>query len=96
VTYGKPYLVGERGPELFVPGMTGRVETNNTPRRLTADGAAAVAGSTTTTTRGPTTITNNWTINGADDPRGVARQIDSRFGELLRQLEGEQRGLLSD
>jgi hypothetical protein len=46
--------------------------------------------------RGPTTITNHWTINGADDPREVVRQIDSRFGELLRQLDGEQRGLLSD
>jgi hypothetical protein len=34
--------------------------------------------------------------SSADDPRGVARQIDSRFGELLRQLEAEQRGLLSD
>lgn len=27
VTAGRPYLVGERGPELFVPGSAGRVET---------------------------------------------------------------------
>jgi hypothetical protein len=25
VTYGKPYPVGERGPRLFVPGMSGRI-----------------------------------------------------------------------
>lgn len=97
VSFGKPYLVGERGPELFVPGMSGRIETNDRLRRLTADGTAAVRGSTTNnTTRGPTTITNHWAINGADDPHGVARQIDSRFGELLRQMESEQQGLLSD
>lgn len=97
VSYGKPYLVGERGPELFVPGQTGGIETNNTLRRLTADGATAVAGSTNnTTTRGSTTITNHWTINGADDPRAVVSRIDSRFAELMRQLESEQRGLLSD
>jgi hypothetical protein len=97
VSFGRPYLVGERGPELFVPGMSGRIETNDTLRRLTADGAAAVAGSTNnTTSRGAVTITNNWTISGADNPREVVRQIDSRFAQLLRQMEAEQRGLLSD
>lgn len=96
VSFGKPYLVGERGPELFVPGSTGRIETHGALRRMTENGTAAVAGSTTTTTRGPTTITNHWTINGADDPRAVASQIDSRFAALMRQLENEQRGLLSD
>ncbi len=25
---GRPYVVGERGPELFVPGATGRIDTN--------------------------------------------------------------------
>ncbi|MGB3042325.1 MAG: phage tail tape measure protein [Xanthobacteraceae bacterium] len=97
VLSGKTYLVGERGPELFTPGLSGNIHTNDTLRKLTADGAAAVAGSTTnTTTRGPVTITNNWTINGADNPAAVERQIDSRFGELLRQLEFEQQGLLND
>ncbi|WP_425905467.1 phage tail tape measure protein [Nitrobacter sp. TKz-YC02] len=96
VAAGKPYLIGERGPELYIPGMSGRIESNNRLRSFTADGVAALAGASSSTTRGPTTITNHWTINGADDPHGVARQIDSRFDELLRQLEGEQRGLLSD
>jgi hypothetical protein len=77
VTYGRPYLVGECGLELFVPGVTGRIETNDT-LQVDADGAAAVSGST------------NWTINDADNPREVVQQIDSRFAQLLRQMEAEQ------
>ena len=97
VTYGKPYLVGERGPELFVPGMSGSISPNNTLRSLTADGASAVAGSTTNnTSRGPVTITNHWEINGVSDPRAVAEIAERRFGEMLARLEREQTGLLSD
>ena len=29
---GRPYLVGERGPELFVPAAAGRVETGGAGR----------------------------------------------------------------
>ena len=29
VTSGRPYLVGEKGPELFVPGRTGGIVPNN-------------------------------------------------------------------
>ncbi|MCC8952717.1 hypothetical protein H8B02_04310 [Bradyrhizobium sp. Pear77] len=87
VTFGKPYLVGERGPELFVPGISGRIESNDKLRRLTSDGASAVASSSEgSTADGPTTITNNWTINGANDPRAVASQVDRQFGELIRRL----------
>lgn len=97
VSFGKPYLVGERGPELFVPGATGRVEPNGALPRLMADGTAAVAATESRTVNGgPINVTNHWTINGADDPRGVADQIDSRFSELMRRLESDQRGLLSD
>jgi Phage-related minor tail protein len=99
VSYGKPYLVGEQGPELFVPGMSGRIEPNNTLRRLTADGTSAAAAAPSehgSRAGGPIAITNHWTINGADDPRAVANQIDNRFAVLMRQLESEQRGLLSD
>lgn len=35
-----PYLVGERGPEIFVPSAAGRVETNRTLSRLAAIGRA--------------------------------------------------------
>jgi TP901 family phage tail tape measure protein len=97
VSFGRPYLVGERGPELFVPGATGRVETNNTLRRLTADGTAAVAATESRSVRSGTyTITNHWEINGADDPRAVADQVEAHFTGMLRRLESEQRGLLSD
>jgi hypothetical protein len=44
------YLVGEQDPELFVPGMSGRIESNDKLRRLTADGASAVASSSETKT----------------------------------------------
>ncbi|GJD79387.1 hypothetical protein GCM10007886_29540 [Methylobacterium gregans] len=37
---GVPYLVGERGPEIFVPRATGRIETNGTLRKLSAIGGA--------------------------------------------------------
>ena len=32
VSSGKPYLVGEQGPELFVPGSPGAIVAQNTPR----------------------------------------------------------------
>lgn len=97
VARGKPYLVGERGPELFVPGTTGRIETNGALRRMTDNGTTASAETSSgSTASGPVTITNHWEINGADDPRAVVSQIDSWFAELMRQLESEQRGLLSD
>ena len=32
VTGGKPYVVGERGPELFVPTGQGRIETTGAGR----------------------------------------------------------------
>jgi hypothetical protein len=90
VSYGKPYLVGERGPELFVPGATGRIETNDTLRKLTADGAAAVVGSTTstTTTHGPVTLSPTFIINGADNPEAVERQIEQYMDRLAREYQG--------
>jgi hypothetical protein len=96
VTYGKPYLVGERGPELFVPGMSGRVETNDTLRRLTADGAAAVAGGTSTSSTRTYSLNPTINIMGGDDTRAIAGQIRSEMRRFLAELEAEQRGLLSD
>ncbi|WP_041357848.1 hypothetical protein [Nitrobacter hamburgensis] len=92
----KPYLVGERSPELFVPGMSGRIETNDTLRRLTADGAAAVAGSTNNTSSRTYSLNPTINIMGGDDPRAIAGQMRSEMERYLRELEAEQRGLLSD
>jgi phage-related minor tail protein len=48
VTPGRPYLVGERGPELFVPTASGRVETGRAAARdirmsITVNAAAGEA-----------------------------------------------------
>lgn len=87
VSFGKPSLVGERGPELFGPGMTGRIEPNNTLRRLTADGASAVAVSTnnnTTTTHGPVSFNPVFNISGGDPREGVIRQLFKRLEHLFQ------------
>jgi hypothetical protein len=92
----RPYLVGERGPELFVPGMSGRIESNDRLRRLTADGTTMLAGSTNNTTnRGPVTFSPTFHITGGN-PQAIADQIDNRMRRFLAELEAEQRGLLSD
>ena len=39
VRSGVPYLVGERGPEIFVPSSAGNVKTNNSYRRLASAGS---------------------------------------------------------
>lgn len=96
VSFGKPYLVGEQGPELFVPGMSGRIEPNDTLRRLTSGGASAVASSSETVTMGGQIIFNpTFNISGGD-PREVAGQVRSEMRRFLAELESEQRGYLSD
>jgi hypothetical protein len=95
VDYGKAYLVGERGPELFMPGASGRVETNDTLRRLTADGTAATAASSRTVNTGAVNFNPTFNISG-DNPREVAGQIRAEMHRFLAELQSEQRGLLSD
>jgi hypothetical protein len=94
VSYGRRYLVGEKGPEIFTPGARGQITSNDRLRALTADGTAAVAGSssTTTTNHGPVTLSPTFVINGADNPAAVERQIE----QYMQRLMAEQRGLLSD
>jgi hypothetical protein len=81
---GKPYLVGERGPELFVPGASGRIEANNALRRLTADGAAAVAGSTSTSSTRTYSLNPTINIMGGDDPREIAGQVRAEMERYMR------------
>lgn len=95
---GKPYLVGERGPELFVPGVTGRIETNSRLNALTASGASAVAArenNTVPSKGGSVSFNPTFHISGGD-PRETAAQVRSEMHRFLAQLESEQRGLLSD
>ena len=96
VSYGKPYLVGENGPELFVPGMSGRIEPNDKLRSLTSDSAAVVAHSTASVTKGgPVNFNPTFNIAGGN-PREVAGQVRSEMRQFLAKLESEQRGYLSD
>jgi TP901 family phage tail tape measure protein len=94
VTRGLSYLVGEKGPEIWTPGASGQITSNERLRRLTADGAAAVAGSTSTTTstHGPVTLSPTFIINGADNPAAVERQIEN----YMSRLQSEYSGMLSD
>lgn len=95
VSFGKPYLVGERGPEIFWPSTAGRIEPNSTYRRLAADGVSASAASSVTNNSprgGPTHVTHHWNISGVSDPREVVREID----RYMERMWTEQRGLLSD
>lgn len=96
VQYGRPYVVGERGPELFVPHQNGRIETNSSLRALTESGSRVLAERGGSRARGDIHVTNHWTISGADDPQKVARFVDSRFHDLVQRMEAESRGYLSD
>lgn len=72
--------------------MSGRIETNDTLRRLTADGVAAVAGSSSNSTnRGAVTFSPTFHITGGN-PQAIADQIDNRMRRFLSELEAEQRG----
>lgn len=53
---GQPYIVGERGPELFVPNQSGRVISNDETMDMMGNGGAMMGG--------PTQVTYN--INATD------------------------------
>lgn len=97
VSYGKPYLVGEQGPELFVPGMSGRIESNDKLRGLTSDGAAAVASASENNTSVSRTNTAQITVQvQGGNPNDVRRAAEDAVYAAFARLESEQRGLLSD
>lgn len=85
---GKTYLVGEEGPELFTPGRSGEIVSND---RLAGLNARSGGG-------GGRARALNATFNiyGATDPQAVARQCREEFRRFLWQMEAEQRALLSD
>jgi hypothetical protein len=45
VVAGVPYIVGERGPELFIPGASGAIATNSAYRSIAAAGSSPATGS---------------------------------------------------
>jgi len=79
VAAGSPYIVGEAGPELFVPTMAGRIVPNHDIRSsMTGAGGRGVALS-----GGGTTI--NLTVNAGMGTDG--RQVGRQIVEALKQYE---------
>jgi TP901 family phage tail tape measure protein len=96
VLAGSPYLVGERGPELFVPGSHGRIETNNRLRALTERGAGAVA-TRDRAPAGPRSQTAHVSVKvDGGDPHAVGQAAEAAVYRVFARMENEQRGLLSD
>ena len=80
---GTPYLVGERGPELFVPGTSGNVMSNNDLRQSMNSGRSLVLNMSFETTR-------------FGDTEYVSRdQLEAAMSETRRQAsrDGAQRGM---
>jgi phage-related protein/predicted ATPase len=77
VSAAKAYLVGEKGPEVFVPGMTGNIIPNNNLGSLMSQSSGSGGG-------GSTTIVNiNVQTGIATDPAETGRQVV----EAIRKYE---------
>jgi phage-related minor tail protein len=72
VSAGRAYIVGERGPELFVPRSSGTIEPNHKLRR-SGDGVAI-------------TINVNATGGNADGFRSSARQMAVDISRRLARV----------
>jgi len=85
---GTPYLVGERGPELFVPGMNGGVMSNSDLRSSMGAAPGSAAGAPVLNMSFETS-----TINGVEY---VSRdQLEAAMAQTRRQAarDGAQRGM---
>ena len=72
---GLPYLVGERGPELFTPNLSGRITPNNA---LGRGGASRQPGTINLTL-------NLGGVHGVTDPEVLAARIVDITSHKLRQ-----------
>lgn len=79
---GKTYLVGEKGPELFSPGRSGVISTNDAFKAAQA-GAAT---SSTTTAREVHVHVNvpAITVSGVSDPRTAAQVTVAELGGAIK------------
>jgi hypothetical protein len=77
VTPNRPFLVGERGPEMFVPMGAGRIMPE-VPMMVPEFSAPERGG-------GDTYVIN---VSGAIDPEGVARQIERILRDSQRRTGG--------
>lgn len=79
---GQPYLIGEEGPEIFVPNVPGTVMPNSAYRQMVANNSnSATINNSSSTTMGAPTIN----IYGATNPAAIAdavADIFNRNGQL--------------
>jgi TP901 family phage tail tape measure protein len=81
VSGGSGYLVGERGPEYFIPGRSGTIID-----------AATVSALNRNRGGGGAPVTNHFHIHGATDPQATAREVE----RVIARMAAGQGALLSD
>lgn len=72
VSAGKAYMVGENGPEPFVPGRSGTIIPAHVAKAAMSGGGA---------------VTQNFhiSINGANDPQATARAVRDEFKRIAKR-----------
>lgn len=75
VTSGKPYVVGERGPELFIPGNSGQI-INNEETQAFADAAGALRD-----------FNRNRASTSDDNPFDVAGEALARNSQVINNRQ---------
>jgi len=100
VRAGMPYIVGERRPELFVPGMNGAI-VPRVARPVTAAALASLLAApmpaAAAPAAAPVMINAPVTIHAAGgDPHEIRRQVELAFVDIQRQAESGHRVLLND
>jgi hypothetical protein len=96
-----PYMVGERRPELFVPGHDGAI-VPRIGRPLSAAAMAALLAAPTPAAASPArggapVLHANITINApGGDAGNIRQQVEQALHDLMRRLEFEQRTALND
>jgi TP901 family phage tail tape measure protein len=100
VRAGIPYLVGERRPELFVPGMNGSI-IPRIAQPVTAAALAALLASPAAAAAAPppapVTVNANITINATGgDPQAIRQHVIDAFEEIQHNLAASHRVLLND
>lgn len=84
--YGKAYLVGEKGPELFVPGQSGYVSSAEQTRRLGRGVIAQATGGGASA--GPVSVQQTFVIQGALD-KSTQGQLARQNGREVQKAMGK-------
>jgi hypothetical protein len=83
-----PYIVGEKGPELFVPSTSGRIRTHEDTTRILSRGPRST---TATVAAGNTYVNLTQNIMGEYDPEEAAMIAAMKVAEVLN--DGRIRGI---